>query len=71
MPFSIEDPEQLDKLSRYLIEDEDEMVESLESSKQSISIVKSIFSKLLGTYEPKLEAEYLSVNNSILFVSCC
>jgi hypothetical protein len=35
MPFSIKDPEKLEKLSRYLIEDEDEMVDSLENSKQS------------------------------------
>lgn len=66
MPFSISDKTELDMLTRYLIEDEDEEDEADENSKQSISIVKSIFNKLLGSYEGKTEREYNFVNNSVL-----
>lgn len=68
MPFNISSQEELDKLARYLIEDEDEDVEVTDNSKQAVAIVKSIFSKLLGSYEGKTEREYKLVNDSILFV---
>lgn len=68
MPFSIKDKTELEKLTKYLIEDEDEDFEVDESSKQAIPIVKSIFSKLLGSYEPRTEREYNYINNSILTV---
>lgn len=69
MPFSIKDKLELEKLTKYLIEDEDEDFEVDETSKQAIPIVKSIFSKLLGSYEPKTEREYNYINNSILAVT--
>lgn len=69
MPFSIKNSDDLEKLTRYLIEDEDEDEEVTENSKQAIAIVKSIFNKLLGSYEGKTESEYNFVNNSILSVS--
>ena len=68
MPFNISDQSELEKLARYLIEDEDEDEEVSENSKQAIAIVKSIFSKLLGSYEGKTEREYKFVNDSILNV---
>ena len=68
MPFNISSQEEQDKLARYLIEDEDEDVEVTDNSKQAVAIVKSIFSKLLGSYEGKTEREYKLVNDSILFV---
>lgn len=66
MPFSVSDKVELEMLTRYLIEDEDEDIEADENSKQAISIVKSIFNKLLGSYEGKLEREYNYINNSVL-----
>ena len=66
MPFSINDKEELEKLSRYLIEDEDEDEEAKESSKQGIAIVKSIFNRLLGSYEGKSEREFNLINDGIL-----
>lgn len=66
MPFSISDKIELEMLTRYLIEDEDEDEEADENSKQAVSIVKSIFNKLLGSYEGKAEREYNYVNNSVL-----
>jgi hypothetical protein len=66
MPFSVSDKTELEMLTRYLIEDEDEEEEADENSKQSISIVKSIFNKLLGSYEGKTEREYNYVNNTVL-----
>jgi hypothetical protein len=66
MPFSISDKVELEKLSRYLIEDEEEDDEIHEDSKQAISIVKSIFNRLLGCYEGKSEREYNLVNDNIL-----
>jgi len=68
MPFSISDQVELEKLSRYLIEDEDEDDEISENSKQAISIVKSIFNRLLGSYEGKTVREFNLVNDSILAV---
>ena len=68
MPFNISDRSELEKLAHYLIEDEDEDEEISENSKQAIAIVKSIFSKLLGSYEGKTEREYKFVNDSILNV---
>lgn len=66
MPFSVSDKTELEMLTRYLIEDEDEEEEADEDTKQSISIVKSIFNKLLGSYETKTEREYNHVNNTVL-----
>lgn len=68
MPFSIKDQKELEMLTRYLIEDEDDEEQVTENSKQAIAIVKSIFNKLLGSYEGKTESEYYFVNNSILTV---
>lgn len=68
MPFSIKDQKELEMLTRYLIEDEDDEEQVTENSKQAIAIVKSIFNKLLGSYEDKTESEYYFVNNSILTV---
>lgn len=68
MPFNITDKTELEKLSKYLIEDEDEEEDITDDSKQYIEIVKSIFNKLLGHYENKTEREFRLVNQSILDV---
>ncbi len=68
MPFSINDKVELEKLSRYLIEDEDEDEECTEYTKQAIAIVKSIFNKLLGSYEPRTTRDFELVNKSVLGV---
>lgn len=65
MPFNISNEKELNLLTEYLIDDEDAEEKVTDESQQSVMIVKSIFSKLLGNYESKSKAEFDDCNKHI------
>jgi hypothetical protein len=65
MPFNISNQNELNLLTEYLIDDEDLDEKVTEDSQQTVTIVKSIFLKLLGNYESKTKAEFDDCNRHI------
>lgn len=69
MPFNITDQKELALLSEYLIDDGDSEEKITDESEQSVIILRSIFLKLLGTYDGKNRLDYENCNKFIMFVS--
>ena len=65
MPFNITDPDELINLATYLIEDPDNKNRVQDSTLQNTIIIKSIFRKLLGTYEGKSTYDYENCNERV------
>lgn len=68
MPFNITDQAEMTLLTEYLIDDTDQEEKVTEESEQSVIVIRSIFLKLLGNYEPKTLLEYEKCNEYILTV---
>ena len=66
MPFNVRDPDELINLSTYLVEDSNNGYKVHDNTQQSVLIVKSIFRKLLVSYEGKNVREWENCNNRVL-----
>ena len=65
MPFNITDPDELINLATYMIEDSDNQNRVEDSTLQNTIIIKSIFRKLLGTYEGKSPYDWENCNERV------